>query len=101
MVMKMEYEKRLRELINDHNGIILTKDVEEVGIPRQYLTISVQKNELERVAQGVYLTPEAFIDEMYCIQLRSDKVVFSNETALYLHGLTAVSYTHLRAHETD
>lgn len=86
--MKMEYEKRLRELINDHNGIILTKDVEEVGIPRQYLTISVQKNELERVAQGVYLTPEAFIDEMYCIQLRSDKVVFSNETALYLHGLT-------------
>lgn len=84
----MDYEKNLKELIQKHNGIVLTKDVEKEGIPRQYLTILVKKNELERVAQGVYLTPETFADEMYCIQLRSDKLVFSNETALYLHDLT-------------
>ena len=84
----MEYEKKLKELIQRQNGIILTKDVTEAGIPRQYLTILTQKEELERVAQGVYMTPETYLDEMYCIQLRSEKVIFSNETALYLHDLT-------------
>lgn len=84
----MNYEEELRKLIKIHNGIILTKDVEEVGIPRQYLAILVKKKELEHIAQGVYLTPETFVDEMYCIQQRSKKVVFSNETALYLHDLT-------------
>lgn len=84
----MEYEKKLRDLIQSHDGIILTKDVENAGIPRQYLTVLVQKMELERVAHGVYLTPETLADEMYCIQMRSTKVIFSNETALYLHELT-------------
>lgn len=87
-VVDMDYENRVREIMKNRNGIILTRDVEKAGIPRQYLTILVQKNELERVAQGVYLTPDTFVDEMYCIQLRSDKVVFSNETALYLHDFT-------------
>lgn len=84
----MNYENNLRELIRSKDGMILTKDVEKAGIPRQYLAILVQKKELERVAQGVYLTPETFMDEMYCIQVRSGKVVFSAETALYIHDLT-------------
>lgn len=84
----MNYEKKLNDLIQNHNGIILTKDVTEAGIPRQYLAILKQKGELERVSHGVYLTAETYADEMYCIQLRSEKVIFSNETALYLHDLT-------------
>lgn len=84
----MDYEERLRKLIKVNNGIIATKEVEAEQIPRQYLSILVQKNELEHVAHGVYLTPDTFYDEMYCIQLRADKVVFSNETALYMHDLT-------------
>ena len=67
----MNYEKKLKELIKNNNGIILTRDVEYAKIPRQYLTILVQKNELERVNQGVYLTSDTLVDEMYCIQLRS------------------------------
>jgi predicted transcriptional regulator of viral defense system len=84
----MHYEKKLKELIKNHNGIILTRDVEYAKIPRQYLTILVQKNELERVNQGVYLASNALVDEIYCIQIRSNKVVFSNETALFIHDLT-------------
>lgn len=84
----MNFEAKLRELIEIHKGIILTKDVEEAGIPRHYLTILVRKNELERIYQGIYITPETFFDEMYCIQLRSEKIVFSSETALFIHDLT-------------
>jgi len=63
----MDNERKLKELIRMNNGIILTKDVEEAAIPRQYLGILVQKEELKRVAQGVYLTPETYLDEMFCI----------------------------------
>lgn len=84
----MNYNKNLKEIIKKSNGIILTRDVESAGIPRQYLTILVKSGELEHIAQGVYLTTDTFIDEMYCIQIRSNKIIFSNETALYLHDLT-------------
>lgn len=35
-----------------------------------------------------FISPEVLADEMYAIQLRSDKIVFSSETASYLHDLT-------------
>lgn len=43
---------------------------------------------LERVAHGVYVSPETFEDEMYILQVKASKVIFSHDTALYLHDLT-------------
>ncbi|MCK9268416.1 MAG: type IV toxin-antitoxin system AbiEi family antitoxin domain-containing protein, partial [Alkaliphilus sp.] len=84
----MNYRDRLEELIDNNDGLILTKEVEKAGIPRQYLTIFTKENKLERVAQGVYLTPDTFDDEMYRIQAKNQRAIFSHETALYLHDLT-------------
>lgn len=84
----MTYLDKLKSLIDDKNGLILTKDVVEEGIPREYLNQLLRENKLERIAHGVYLTPEAFDDEMYRIQARNTRTVFSHETALYLHDLT-------------
>jgi hypothetical protein len=53
-------------LIVGKNGLILTREVEEAGIPRHYLTLFVRENELERISPGVYLAPDSFDDEMYC-----------------------------------
>lgn len=86
----MDYEFIIKELIQNHNGIILTKDVEDAGVPRQYITILVKKGILDRVAQGVYVEPDTFVDEMYYIGLRSDKIIFSHETALFMHNLTDI-----------
>ena len=36
----------------------------------------------------MYLSPDAFEDEMYIIQARVSKAILSHETALYLHDLT-------------
>lgn len=87
-VINMNYRDRLEELIDSNDGLILTKEVEKAGIPRQYLTIFTKENKLERVAQGVYLTPDTFDDEMYRIQAKNQRAIFSHETALYLHDLT-------------
>lgn len=84
----MSHKEKLIKLINEKEGLILTKDVEERGIPRKYLSLFNKEGLLERVAHGVYLSPDTFEDEMYILQSRVSKAVFSHETALYLHDLT-------------
>lgn len=84
----MNYREKLEKLIVEKKGLIITKEVEKEGIPRHYLTIFTREDKLERVSHGVYLTPEAFEDEMYILQVKNQKVIFSHETSLYLHELT-------------
>ena len=84
----MTYRERLAELIDEHQGMLLTKDVDEQEIPRQYLALFVKENKLGRVSQGVYLSPETIDDEMYRLQVKNKRIVFSHETSLYLHDLT-------------
>lgn len=80
--------KHLETLLHDSEGILLTKEIIEAGISKQLLSKYVKKGYIERVAQGVYLSKDAFEDEMYVLQKRSKKAIFSHETALYLHDLT-------------
>lgn len=87
-VDQMTYRKRLNDLIEKKNGLVLTKDVDGENIPRQYLALFVKENKLERVSKGVYLTPDTFDDEMYRLQTKNQRIIFSHETALYLHDLT-------------
>ena len=84
----MDNITKLSMLIESNKGIITTKCAEGDGIPRQYLSLFVTEGKLQRVGQGIYLSPDAFEDTMYLIQCRSDKIIFSNETALYIHELT-------------
>ena len=84
----MNYRKCLEDLLDKNEGILLTKEIVEIGISRQLLSKYVKMGYIERVAQGVYLSKDAFEDEMYVLQARSKKAVFSHETALYLHELT-------------
>ena len=42
---------------------------------------------MERVARGVYLSADAWPDELYLLSLSNSRIVFSHETALFLHGL--------------
>jgi predicted transcriptional regulator of viral defense system len=78
----------LEALLDKNEGMLLTKDILEAGISKQLLSKYVKKGYIERVAQGVYLSKDAFEDDMYVLQARSRKAVFSHETALYLHDLT-------------
>lgn len=84
----MDNATKLTMLIESNKGIITTKNAEGNGIPRQYLSLFIAEGKLQRVGQGIYLSPDAFEDTMYLIQCRSDKIIFSNETALYIHELT-------------
>ena len=86
--MHMSFNDKIERLLEEKNGILTTKEIEEEGIPRQALPKLIENGRLEKLRHGTYISPEVQADEMYCIQLRSEKVVFSNETALYMHDLT-------------
>ena len=87
----MPSRKKLDDLLDKNDGLLLTREAQAQYITRQALYERVKKGELERIAFGVYLTPDAFDDEMYHIQLRAPKAIYSHGTALFLHDLTDVT----------
>lgn len=80
--------KILEKLINKNNGLILTKEFLEAGISKNILNTYLQKGFIQRVAHGVYLSRDAFEDEMYVLQLRSSKAIYSHDTALFYNDLS-------------
>src|SRR6056297_316507 len=84
----MTGSEELKMLIEKSGGIITTKFVESNHIHRQYLSKFVIEGKLERVAYGVYITPDVWEDKMAIYQLRKGKIIYSHETALYLLDLT-------------
>ena len=77
----------LDELVEKGNGYLQTSQVLENGISKPTLADYVNKRNMERVAQGVYLAENAWKDELYILHLSNSRIIFSHETALFLHGL--------------
>ena len=70
------------------NGYLTTKDVVSSGIPKVYLTKLIKKNVIERVSRGIYVKKNEFADEFVVLQSKSKNAIYSNTTALYLHGFS-------------
>jgi predicted transcriptional regulator of viral defense system len=86
--MVMNNQNKLDQLIQKQHGTVLSSDLDLYEIPRVYLQMMVAEGKLERVDRGVYVSIDAIEDEMFSMQTKYPKLVFSHETALYLHGLT-------------
>ena len=84
----MDYTKRILAMTSENNGYITSLQVTKEHIPRVYLKLLVDSGLLEQSARGVYISPSVFDDEMFNLQNRFKKGVFSHETALFLHDLT-------------
>lgn len=78
----------LDELARSGNGVLRTADAVAAGISKPMLGNYVRERGFERVGHGLYLAPDAWKDGMYLLQLRCPQVVFSHDTALFLHDLT-------------
>jgi predicted transcriptional regulator of viral defense system len=92
----VKYDEIIKELIEKNKGIITSTEVTESGIPRYYLTSMVENGDIVKVESGIYTSPNTMDDELYFLQYKLTKGVFSNETALYLHNMTdrtPMSYT--------
>lgn len=84
----MSHQHELEELIKNNGGLIRTRQAEEHGVPRKYLSMMSHAGHLERLSQGIYLSPDAYEDRLFRLQFRCEPGVFSHETALFLLGLS-------------
>lgn len=80
----MKKSELLEKISNDNNGILRLKDAMDAGISKTYVLDFVKKNDYEQAARGIYLSPDAWEDGMYILQMRYKEAIFSHETALYL-----------------
>jgi len=80
--------EKVRSILKEQNGILLTSDFAKLGIPRTYLSILLKKGEIKRISRGVYSGANYLIDEMASVQARFKSAIFSHETALFLLDLT-------------
>ena len=74
-------------LLKDNNGVFDTAQAIQAGVSKTTLGQLVKSGVLERVAHGKYSSVDAFPDELFILQQRSEKIVFSHETALFLYDL--------------
>lgn len=79
--------KIIKKLLAKNSGIVRTADVVRAGISRTVLCNLVKDGQLERIAHGRYIRPDDMPDELYLLQQRSAQIIFSHETALYLHNM--------------
>ena len=79
---------KITELIQLHGGYLLFGEAQKLGISKAYLQQYVADNALERVAHGLYKSPDVWTDDLYILALKNEKAVCSFDTALMLHGLT-------------
>ncbi len=77
----------LDRLVMKGHGYLQTSIVLENDVSKQTLAKYVKSRGLERAARGVYITEDVWPDDYYLLFLRNGRIVFSFESALYLHGL--------------
>ncbi len=81
-------KEKIHEKMIEHNNILSTKQLLDIGISKTTLTNYIREGVLERCGHGYYTIPDAIEDDMYLVMLRSRHIIFSHETALFLNGLS-------------
>ena len=74
----------LDSILEKNKGFIRTAEAEASGVSRVYFGQYIKERSLERAAHGLYMSQDAWDDEMYVIQVRYPSAIFSHETASYL-----------------
>ena len=84
----MDYMAELAVIAKTHGGIIETKIAAQHGISKAMLHKLCKDDKIHRIVKGQYILPDDMQDELLSISNRSERIVFSHETALYLHGIS-------------
>lgn len=77
-------QEKIKKLLKQNNGIITTKQIEEIGISRVHIKHFIENGIIERVKKGIYISSDMIEDEFYIFQLKNKNAIFSYNTAMYL-----------------
>ncbi len=76
------------KMAKENNGTVTTAMVVAAGFSRGNIKYLVDKGMIEKSARGIYVLPEVWDDEIFNLQNRFKRGIYSHETALFLWDLT-------------
>lgn len=76
------------KMAKKNNGTVTTAMVVAAGFSRGNIKYLVDKGRIEKSTRGVYILPEVWDDEIFNLQSRFKRGIYSHETALFLWDLT-------------
>lgn len=77
----------IKELLKaSADGTITAEQVTAAGLHRSVLQVLVESGELYRFGRGLYVRSSAWEDDLYLLQRRYARGIYSHDTALYLLG---------------
>lgn len=83
----MADREKIKELLEtSQNGIITAEQVTAAGLHRSILQELVKSGELYRFGRGLYVCTRVWEDDIYLLQCKYRRGIYSHDTALYFHG---------------
>lgn len=76
------------KMAQENNGTVTTAMVVAAGFSRGNIKYLVDKGMIEKSSRGIYILPEVLDDEIFNLQNRFKRGIYSHETALFLWDLT-------------
>jgi len=89
----MTKKEKIEKFIEKYNGYLITSLVCNEDISKTYVAKYIKEHGLEKISRGLYITDDVWVDELFVLQQRNSAIIYSGETALYLHGLTDREYS--------
>lgn len=84
----MDFLKELAAIAKENGGIIENKAALDCGISRAMLSKLYSTGVIHRISRGQYVLADEMQDELLSLSRRSQYLIFSHETALFLHGIS-------------
>ncbi|MBY4797220.1 type IV toxin-antitoxin system AbiEi family antitoxin domain-containing protein [Collinsella sp. AGMB00827] len=78
----------LMDIASASNGYVTSMQATDAGIPRRKLREAVSIGDLVQLDRGLYALPDVWEDPLFILQHRFSRGVFSDDTALFLLGMT-------------
>lgn len=84
----MDNIEKIKELVENNNGVLLVKEAEKNNIHRQYIKQLEETGYLRKVSKGIYVKGDKEVNEFFILGQKYKKGIFSHNTALYFYDLT-------------
>ena len=75
---------------NDNEGIIMLKDIIDLGVSKQYCLEFLKKNNYKRITRGLYIYTDLWIDYFYVLSFQF--FLFLSEFRFFLYILYVMTY---------
>ena len=80
--------EKIIKMARENNGVVTTTMIAAAGFSRGNIKYLVDKGKLEKSSRGIYILPGVWDDEIFNLQNRFKRGIYSHETALFLWDLT-------------